>query len=261
MKKSSFFKNLIGCLAVVLIVAASALTTTILLKEQEKQIIGKTNLYMYESASGEITLPNTDTSPSYSEYLAMMTATKAGSVSITEPTNEEINIEQAAAKARNELQKLMNAQIIPENDIREGVALYDLRYVSYMLEGVSERTRYGIWEVQFSSTSDMPYSINVVMDAMNGKILMLELMTQQMNIEPKAALTAFSEYLGIADKTVQIYSDDKNPSFASIVFEDDCMVLIGYFEADSITVSLDITTAGIDRVMLGESAVKNENEK
>lgn len=259
---SSILKNTLAFLLVALIVFVSAATPLVLLKQEEKRIVGKTNFYMYETSGEEIEFPSVDVIPTYDEYMVMLSSQKMGRPYVTEPTSEEISIEQAVNRARNELQKLMNAGVIPKNDIRDGAALSDVRYVNYNLESKTSR---GFWEVSFSTGTSGGYSVNTAMDAKSGKLLMINISDSLnvLQVNTEESLRGFLEYLGISDKLVTVKSD-KNPNFVSFIMADNFVVLSGYCEPHNISIALDITSEGIERVMFSlfnteQGAVSYEN--
>ncbi len=243
-------KNILGFVLIGVIAIGGIATPLLLLKHEENGIVGKTNFYVHEASGSEVAFMSENTTLKYEEYINILAAKSMGNVEITEPTAEEINIEQAVYRARSEIQKLMNAGVIERDDISDDVALADVRYERFVLSGYNNKTFSGFWEIQFTASGS--YTIKASMDAKSGKILSLEFNDFSKMITKNdigESITAFLDYLGLSDKVNETDFDEKNPSMMTCVLEDRYMVLYGFTDYHTISLNFEVTSAGIKKAI------------
>lgn len=257
-KMKSVFKNIIGYVLVAVMITAGIMIPLLLFEKQEKDMLEKTNFYVYEPQNSEKDSQSVTTVPQYLDYVEMLAVVGAGIPEIKEPQAYEISLEQAVIRARQEIQKLIDMKVIPESIAIQGSSLVDMRYECF--EGIGyqkESMRHGFWYIGFSKNDGR--SINVIMDAESGIIINLQLDIDS-NFDLATCAEKYIEYLGLTDKALKPFGEKWD--FVTCVFENEYMTLAVYTEQSiyaekkTLNIMLEVTGIGTELIF-----TKNYSEK
>lgn len=257
-KMKSVFKNIIGYVLVAVMITAGIMIPLLLFEKQEKDMLEKTNFYVYEPQNSEKDSQSVTTVPQYLDYVEMLAVEGAGIPEIKEPQAYEISLEQAVIRARQEIQKLIDMKVISESVAIQGSSLVDMRYECF--EGIGyqkESKRHGFWHIGFSKNDGR--SINVVMDAESGIIINLQLDIDS-NFDIMTCAEKYVEYLGLKDKALKSLGNGWD--YVTYVFEDDYMTLAvyteleGYLQRRMLNIAIEVTGAGTQLIFTKDFSEK-----
>lgn len=210
--KNKLITNLMAFLLAALVIAAGIIIPGVLLNRQEENIIGnKKTITVQEKQPVSVQGTNSpQVSLLYGDDLVNRISAwdSVDTDFIREPNNNEFSMEDAFSIAKNELQKLMDADAIPNINIQG----YQLSNAQLKAKSEPAMAR---WELKLAY---MEETAQVEMDAETGNIYSVIVEANlSNNITNTERLTNFAEYYRIEGKPAYIYMNKDDGTLEPLV--------------------------------------------